>query len=80
MDKKINIISITDIIEQKVRKQKELDFYNSQLEELKRKKYWIEKEIHMAEFIIAAVNKEISPQAFVQALIEAEIGTDDEKS
>jgi hypothetical protein len=80
MDKKINIISITDIIEQKVRKQKELDFYNSQLEELKRKKYWIEKEIHMAEFIIAAVNKEISPQAFVQALIEAELGTDDEKS
>ncbi len=80
MDKKINIISITDIIEQKVRNQKELDFYNSQLEELKRKKYWIEKEIHMAEFIIAAVNKEISPQAFVQALIEAELGTDDEKS
>ncbi|MDP7367633.1 MAG: hypothetical protein QGH83_10300 [Candidatus Pacebacteria bacterium] len=80
MDKKINIISITDIIEQKVRKQKELDFYNSQLEELQRKKFWIEKEIHMAEFIIAAVNKEISPQAFVQALIEAEIGTDDEKS
>jgi len=80
MDKKINIISITDIIEQKVRKQKELDFYNSQLEELKRKKFWIEKEIHMAEFIIAAVNKEISPQAFVQALIEAELGTDDEKS
>ena len=80
MEKGLNIISITDIIEQKVRKQKELDFYNSQLEELKRKKYWIEKEIHMAEFIIAAVNKEISPQAFVQALIEAEIGTDDEKS
>jgi hypothetical protein len=80
MDKKINIISITDIIEQKVRKQKELDFYNSQLEELQRKKFWIEKEIHMAEFIIAAVNKEISPQAFVQALIEAEIGTDDKKS
>ena len=73
MDKKINIISITDIIEQKVRKQKELDFYNSQLEELQRKKFWIEKEIHMAEFIIAAVNKEISPQAFVQALVEAEL-------
>ncbi len=78
MEKGLNIISITDIIEQKVRKQKELDFYNSQLEELKRKKYWIEKEIHMAEFIIAAVNKEISPQAFVQALIEAELGTDED--
>ncbi len=78
MEKGLNIISITDIIEQKVRKQKELDFYNSQLEELQRKKFWIEKEIHMAEFIIAAVNKEISPQAFVQALIEAELGTDED--
>ena len=78
MEKGLNIISITDIIEQKVRKQKELDFYNSQLEELQRKKFWIEKEIHMAEFIIAAVNKEISPQAFVKALIKAELGTDED--
>ena len=78
MDKKINIISITDIIEQKVRKQKELDFYNSQLEELQRKKFWIEKEIHLAEFIISAVKNEITPQAFVKALIEAELGTDED--
>ena len=78
MEKGLNIISITDIIEQKVRKQKELDFYNSQLEELQRKKFWIEIEIHMAEFIIAAVNKEISPQAFVKALIKAELGTDED--
>tara|TARA_Y100000310_G_scaffold282486_1_gene303755 strand:+ start:313 stop:552 length:240 start_codon:yes stop_codon:yes gene_type:complete len=68
-----NIVSITDIIENKVRKQKELDFYNQQLDELMKKKYWIEKEIQMAEFIIAAVNNEISPKAFVQALIENEL-------
>jgi hypothetical protein len=70
-DKKI--VSITDIIENKVRKQKELDSYEYQLEELRRKKFWIEKEIQMAEFIIAAVNSEITPKAFVQALIEAEL-------
>ena len=35
------IISITDIIENKVRKQKELEFYDAQLEDLKRKKFWI---------------------------------------
>ena len=70
---KTTIISITDIIENKVRKQKELDFYNHQLDELNRKKFWIEKEIQMAEFIIQAVNKEITPKAFIQALIEAEL-------
>jgi hypothetical protein len=73
-----NIISITDIIEQKVRKQKELDDYETQLSELKRKKFWIEKEIQMAEFIIAAVQHEISPQAFINALIEAELEKKDD--
>ena len=68
-----NIISITDIIEQKVRKQRELDDYEIQLSELKRKKFWIEKEIQMAEFIIAAVQHEITPQQFIKALIEAEL-------
>ena len=72
-----NIISITDIIEQKVRKQRELDDYEVQLEDLKRKKFWIEKEIKMAEFIIAAVQHEISPKAFINALIEAELDKKD---
>ena len=74
-----NIISITDIIEQKVRKQRELDDYEVRLEELKRKKYWVEKEIQMAEFIIAAVQHEISPQQFIKALIEAELEKKDWK-
>ena len=68
-----NIISITDIIENKVRKQKELDDYNVRLEDMKRKKFWLEKEIQMAEFIIAAVQSEITPQQFIKALIEAEL-------
>ena len=42
------------------------------LEDMKRKKFWLEKEIQMAEFIIAAVQNEITPKAFIQALIEAE--------
>ena len=79
MDKS-KIISITDIIENKVRKQRELDDYNARLEELQRQKFWLEKEIQMAEFIIAAVQSDISPKAFVQALIEHELGgmNDDE--
>ena len=73
-----NIISITDVIEQKVRKQKELDEYEIRLEDLRRKKFWVEKEIKMAEFIIAAVQHEISPQSFIKALIEAELEKKDE--
>ena len=73
MDKS-KIISITEIIENKVRKQRELDDYNARLEELQRQKFWLEKEIQMAEFIIAAVQSEISPKAFVQAIIEHELG------
>ena len=73
-----NIISITDVIEQKVRKQKELDDYEIRLEDLKREKFWVEKEIKMAEFIIAAVQHEITPQAFIKALIEAELEVKDE--
>ena len=73
-----NIISITDVIEQKVRKQRELDDYEVRLDDLKRKKYWVEKEIQMAEFIIAAVQHEIIPQAFIKALIEAELEVKDE--
>ena len=75
---KDGIISITDIIENKVRKEKQLEEYAAQLEELKRKKFWLEKEIQMAEFIISAVRNEITPQAFVASLIEAEIGKENE--
>lgn len=75
--KNTNIISITDIIENKVRKQKELESYEAQLDDLKRKKFWIEKEIQMAEFIISAVQSEITPQQFIQALLKAELEKDE---
>ena len=75
--KNTNIISITDIIENKVRKQKELEGYEAQLDDLKRKKFWIEKEIQMAEFIIQAVQSEITPQQFIQALLKAELEKDE---
>ena len=77
-DKKSSIISITDIIEQKVRKQKQLEEYEEQLSDLQRKKFWLEKEIQMAEFIIAAVKSEITPHAFIKGLIQAEL--DDSKT
>ena len=76
MEEKINIISLTDVIEQKVRKAHQFAVYELQLNDLKTKKFWIEKEIQMAQFIIAAVRGEISPQAIIQGLIENENKTD----
>ncbi len=67
------IVSITDIIEQKVRKEQELERYEEQLTVLIRKKFWIQKEIQMAEFIIQAVRNEITPQAFIKGLLENEL-------
>ena len=76
MTKEFSIISITDIIEQKLRKEQELEKYEVQLEDLQRKKFWLEKEIQIHEFIISAVRNEITPQAFIQGLIKAELPKD----
>ena len=76
MDEKINIISLTDVVEQKVRKEQQLAGYEQQLDDLKRKKFWLEKEIQMAEFIISAVRGDISPQAIIQGLLDNESKTD----
>ena len=71
--KQNQIISITDIIEQKVRKEQELQRYEVQLEDLQRKKFWLEKEIQIHEFIISAVRNEITPQAFIKGLLQNEL-------
>ena len=77
MTKEFSIISITDIIEQKLRKEQELEKFEIQLKDLERKKFWLEKEIQIHEFIISAVRNEITPQAFIQGLIKAELKKDE---
>ncbi len=61
-----NIVSITDIIENKVRKAKELEFYDSTVGGFKKKEVLDRKRIQMAEYIIQAVNAEITPKAFIR--------------
>lgn len=73
LDDDTTIISITDIIEQKVRKEAQLRDFEAQLLELLNKKFFLEKEIQVHEFIISAVRDEITPQAFIQGLIKAEL-------
>lgn len=52
------IILINDLIDLRGRKQKELEFYNKQLEELKAKMFYIKKEIDLTSDIIDMIEKE----------------------
>jgi type II secretory pathway component PulJ len=58
MDISNKIILLSDYIEQKVRKEKELEYYTKELEELQRKMFFLRKEIQLATFIIDIVEKE----------------------
>ena len=42
------IVLLTDFIEQKVRKEKELEYYTKQLEELQKKMFFLRKEIQLS--------------------------------
>ena len=55
-DGKIALIS--DIIEQKLRKEKELEFYTKELEELQRKMYFLKKDVDLTNTIINLIQAE----------------------
>ncbi len=52
------IVLLTDFIEQKVRKEKELEYYTLQLEELQKKMFFLRKEIQLTNYIIEIVEQE----------------------
>ena len=52
------IVLLTDFIEQKVRKEKELEYYTKQLEELQKKMFFLRKEIQLTNYIIDIVENE----------------------
>ena len=53
-----NIISIADILEQKLRKEQELKFYEKQLEELQNKMFFVKKDIEVTNLVIEIINDE----------------------
>jgi len=53
-----NIIRISEILEQKVRKEQELEYYEKELLELERKMFWLKKEIELTNTIIRAIENE----------------------
>lgn len=52
------LILITDFIEQKLRKEQELEFYLKELEELQRKIGWLRREVDLTNTIITMIKTE----------------------
>ena len=55
MNESPKLILLSDIIEQKVRKARELDFYQKELDKLQEKMYWLRREIGLNETIIEII-------------------------
>lgn len=58
MTKEQKIIFLTDVIETKVRKEKELEYYQKELEKLQRKMFFVRKEIELTNTIIDIIETE----------------------
>ena len=58
MESERKIVLLSDFIEQKVRKEKELEYYTQQLEELQKKLFFLNKEIQLNNLIIDIIDKE----------------------
>jgi hypothetical protein len=52
------LILITDFIEQKLRKEQELEYYLKELEELQRKIGWLRREVDLTNTIINMIKTE----------------------
>ena len=58
MNDEPKLILLTDIIEQKVRKEKELEFYQAELAKLQEKMYWLRRDIDVNNIIIDMIKSE----------------------
>ena len=58
MSEEQRIILITDFIEQKLRKEQELEYYLKELEELQRKIGWLRREVDLTNTIIDMIKSE----------------------
>jgi hypothetical protein len=58
MEENKNIILLDEILDLRTRKRKELEYYNQQLEELKMRMFFIQKEIDLTSNIIVMIEKE----------------------
>ena len=53
-----NIISLKDVLEQKLRKEQELEYYEQQLIDLQKKMFFVRKDIEVTNLVIEIINDE----------------------
>jgi len=57
-ENKVKIIVLSDLIDSRARKEKELRYYEEQLKLLNEKMHWIRREIDLTSSIIELIEKE----------------------
>ena len=72
MENKSNILFLSDIIEQRTRKQDELEYYEQELKNLQRKMKFLREEIQLTNLIIHVVTNEkvVDIQKFIENKVE----------
>ena len=77
-----SIIFITDLIDQRLRKEKEIEFYEKELVKIEEKLFFLRKEKQLTQFIIDIIEKEqvvdIREQFYER--LESKIATDSRDS
>lgn len=58
MDNKVKIIVLSDLLDTRARKEKELKYYEEQLQILNEKMHWIRREIDLTSNIINMIEHE----------------------
>jgi len=52
------IILLSDFIDTRIRKEKELEFYQKQLEDIQQKMYWLKRDLDLTNIIIDLIENE----------------------
>ena len=52
------LIQITDILETKIRKEKEIEYYRQQIEKIQQKMMFLQKDLDLTQLIISIIEKE----------------------
>ena len=60
------IIIMSDIVEQKLRKEKELEFYRAELEKIQQKIWFLQKDLEITNLCITIIEQERDALPFIE--------------
>jgi len=76
-EKEKSIVFITDLIENKVRKEREIEYYEEKLKEIEKKLFFLKKEQNVTETILDIIQNE-KVLEFKQVMLELKGNTEDD--